>query len=248
MGVEYPEGADLKRSQVMQADDGRDVLGAENGDDAATVRAPSGAEVAEIAHADGVLTRLSSDAVVSRQPGRVPADQPVSLRLHLGSSWHRLWSALGRHGIEVQTPSALASATDGAFSVVCEPIGSVFVVALEGTVTVIAGGESTVLQPLQAMDVGLDGRPGEVIDVTPDEINSDRWIALNLELEAARAATAPSSWSELPPLVGDRAEAETEAQTETEAQSQSQAEAETEAPAAEAPPEPDLLAEPSIAS
>src|SRR4051794_11822834 len=218
MGVEYPEGADLKRSQVMQADDGRDVLGAENGDQAATVRAPSGAEVAEIAHGDGVLTRLSSDAVVSRQPGRGQSDQPVSLRLHLGSSWHRLWSAPGRHGIEVQTPTALATATDGAFSVVCEPQGSVFVVALEGTVTVNASGESTVLQPLQAMDVGPDGRPGDVIDITTDEITSDKWIALNLELEAARAAAAPAAWPDVPPMVVDRAETEAEPEPESEAE------------------------------
>src|SRR3954451_5065054 len=111
----YPLGADLKRSHPMEGGEARDAEQSE------TVRAPSGTEVAEITHGDGVLTRLSEDAVVSRQPaGSSAAGEPVSLRLHAGSSWHRLWPEPGRHGIAVQTPVATATASDGAFSIVCE--------------------------------------------------------------------------------------------------------------------------------
>src|SRR5689334_14976953 len=114
-------------------------LGASEGEQSEVVRAPSGTEVAEITHGDGVLTRLSDDAVVSRQPGAgPPAGEPVALRLHAGSSWHRIRPAPGRPGIAVQTPVASVTADDGAFTVVCEASGGVFVVALEGTVTVDA--------------------------------------------------------------------------------------------------------------
>src|SRR5437763_14200464 len=118
MANSYPPAGNLKNSLPMQ--------GGETHQDerSATVRAPSGTELAEITQGDGVLTRLSEDAVVSREPVHEPAPgEPVALRLHSGSSWHRLWSAPGRHGIVVQTPVVTARASDGAFTVVCEDTG-----------------------------------------------------------------------------------------------------------------------------
>jgi hypothetical protein len=95
----------------------------------------------------------------------------------------------------VRTPALSVTARASTFMVTMEHDGSCFVVVLQGAVAVMPreNGPAVGVGEAQAMVWRPDRGFSAVVDVTAEEMASDRWVARNRPLDALADGLAPSS-------------------------------------------------------
>ena len=217
------------------------------------VRRAGGMEAVEIVHRDGTVSRLSDDSVLDEAP--VASDAGSSIAVVRGSSWHRVAGAVNAFRIDI--PSGSVTSNDGVFTIVCEGSGSSFVVCLDGAATVQVDGSTSDLHAMEAIDISPSGALGEKIEVTEDEVRTDPWVAMNLELghepaevpASARAAAVPTTVTREEPEVVEEAEGAEATEAAADAAVDEAAPEVVEEPEAEAEeePEPEAEEEPAAA-
>lgn len=156
--------------------------------------------VAEVVHRNGAVTRLDRSSEIAVD--RVEADGRARIVVNLGPgrTWHHTGPVDDPTLYEVRAPGVVVTARSARFALVCSPLGTTDVTAVDGHVVVrgVAGG-SVVLSNGQT--AGVDAA-GVLADVVPSDAG-DPWVALNLSLDAgpvvaettkAAAAERASRW------------------------------------------------------
>jgi hypothetical protein len=136
----------------------------------------------------GGLLRHSVGARISMQmPRRSPTRRPPIVWLEQGCTWHQI-TGPGDAPYSVRTSSVLASARAATFMVTAERDASCFVVVLDGTVDVTLREEEPAVTLGSAQAVACYPGSGltPVIEVSPNELSGDEWVAQNLRLDDAR--------------------------------------------------------------
>ena len=176
----------------MSADTTR---GFERADDlaGAVVRPAGDGLVVELSHCAGVYSRFAPGAachVRIHDNGR----RAVVIDLAEGDGW---FDASGEAVIEVRRSGATIVAGDGAaVAVKGERDGRTIVVAATGVVTVQPSvGERVVLTGQAAM-LDPEGRIGQVVDVSAEQVESEPWIARNRALEPLPVEAEPEPQTE----------------------------------------------------
>ncbi|MGH2685115.1 MAG: hypothetical protein ACRDJP_06595, partial [Actinomycetota bacterium] len=153
----------------------------------AVVRPAGDGTLVELAHGGAAYSRFGPDAwchVRVHDNGR----RAVVVDLAEGDAWFDTGDAV----IEVHRAGATIVADDGAtVAVKSEPGGGTIVVAASGVVTLQPSDGERMELSGQAVMLDPEGKIGQIVEVSAEQLASEPWIARNRAVEPLPAAAAP---------------------------------------------------------
>ena len=159
-----------------------------------TLLAAGDAHIVLVDHGDGARSRFEPETACAVKRGRTRGgSRPVVVDLGEGCAW---FDGTAGTVFEIRRPGVAVVAGPATVAVTGEPDGSTAVVVVTGHATIEPDEASPEELDRQAALITADGKVRQVIDLTPSDLASDRWVVANRLLDAEWHSTEQEAAAE----------------------------------------------------